>query len=234
METVDRPFRITPRLIFGLGILVVGLLWTLDNLGVVESEAITRWWPIILVAVGVVRLMDRSAGRFGAFTFIVVGVLLLLDVANLINFNPGDLIPLGIAVLGGKLVIDALGRRSAKRDVAATTDPSAIISAFAFMAGVKRQSSALAFRGGDASAIMGGIELDLRNAKIADGEEAVIDAFAWWGGVEIAVPENWRVVGKVMPLMGGFEDKTRGTSNGTGPILIVRGVALMGAVEVKN
>jgi hypothetical protein len=176
--------------------------------------------------------MDRSAGRFGSFAFIAVGVLLLLDVANLINFNPGDLVPLAIAVLGGKLVLDALGRRS-KRDTT-TTDPSAIVSAFAFMAGVKRQSSALAFRGGDASAIMGGIELDLRNAKIADGEEAVIDAFAWWGGVEIAVPENWRVVGKVMPLMGGFEDKTRGNSNGTGPVLIVRGIAVMGAVEVKN
>ncbi|MCU1230802.1 MAG: hypothetical protein JWO97_3686 [Acidobacteria bacterium] len=231
METVDRPFRITPRLIFGLGILVVGLLWTLDNLGIVDSEAITRWWPVILVLVGVVRLMDRG-GRFGSFAFIVVGVLLLLDTANIINFNPGDLIPLGIAVLGGKLVIDALDRR-AKRDTT-TVDPSATISAFAFMGGVKRQSSSITFRGGDASAIMGGIELDLRNAKIADGEEAVIDAFAWWGGVEIAVPENWRVVGKVMPLMGGFEDKTRGNSNGTGPILIVRGVALMGAVEVKN
>jgi hypothetical protein len=233
METADRPFRITPRLIFGLGILIVGLLWTLDNLGVIESEAITRWWPVILVVVGIVRLMDRGASRFASFAFIVVGGLLLLDVADLISFNPGDLIPLGVAVLGGKLVLDALDRRSSKRDTP-TDDPSAIVSAFAFMAGVKRQSSALAFRGGDTSAIMGGIELDLRNAKIADGEEAVIDAFAWWGGVEIAVPENWRVVGKVVPLMGGFEDKTRGTSNGTGPVLIVRGVALMGAIEVKN
>ena len=233
METADRPFRITPRLVFGLGILIVGLLWTLDNLGVVDSQAITRWWPAILVVVGIVRLMDRSAGRFGSFAFIVVGVLLLLDVADLISFNPGDLIPLGVAVLGGKLVLDALDRRSARSDIP-VADPSAIISSFAFMAGVKRQSSSLAFRGGDANAIMGGIELDLRNAKIADGEEAVIDAFAMWGGVEIAVPDNWRVVGKVMPLMGGFEDKTRGTGNGTGPVLIVRGVALMGAVEVKN
>jgi predicted membrane protein len=232
MESDVRPFRITSRLIFGLGILIVGLLWTLDNLGVVDSDAITRWWPIILVLVGIVRLMDRSNGRFGSFALIVVGVLLLLDIADLIQFSLRDLLPLGVAVLGGKLVLDALDRRS-HRGTASTTDPSAVISAFAFMAGVKRQSSALAFRGGDASAIMGGVELDLRNAKIADGEEAVIDTFAFWGGVEIAVPENWRVVGKVMPLMGGFEDKTR-SNNGSGPVLIVRGVALMGSVEVKN
>jgi hypothetical protein len=232
METDDRSFRITPRLVFGLGILVVGLLWTLDNLNVMESESILRWWPIILVVVGALRLTERRTSKFGSFAFIGIGILMLLDEANIISFNFGDLIPLGVAILGGKLVLDALDRRSSRSDLP-TSDPSAHVSAFAFMAGVKRQSSAIAFRGGDANAIMGGVELDLRNAKIADGEEAVIDTFAWWGGIEIRVPQNWRVVGKVMPLMGGFEDKTS-PSEGGGPLLVVRGVAVMGAVEVKN
>jgi hypothetical protein len=80
---------------------------------------------------------------------------------------------------------------------------------------------------------MGGVELDLRNAQIKEGEEAVLDTFALWGGVEITVPENWRVVGQVMPLMGGFENKTR-ASGASGPVLIVKGTAVMGGVEVKN
>jgi predicted membrane protein len=190
--TSSNAVRITPRLIIGLGILALGLLWTLDNMNVIESEAITRWWPLILVAVGAARLLDPYAGKTASVVLIGVGTLLLLDIAHLIDFDLGDLVPLAIAVLGGKLVWDSLGRRGARRSLA---DSSSLVHVFAFMSGVHRQASSPTFRGGDASAIMGGVELDLRGASVADGENVIIDAFAWWGGVEIKVPGNWRVDG---------------------------------------
>jgi len=81
---------------------------------------------------------------------------------------------------------------------------------------------------------MGGVTLDLTQARIA-GEEAVIDVFAWWGGIEIRVPPEWTVVSKVVPVMAGYEDKTRPTTRSpTAPPsrLLIRGV--MGGVEVKS
>jgi predicted membrane protein len=224
--------RITPRLIFGIGILALGLLWTLDNLNVLDAGHITRWWPVLLVAAGAVRLMDRGRSKVGSVFLIVIGSFLLLDNLRLIHFDLDDLFPLIIAAIGAKLVWDAIGRR-APRAEGFENDSSADVSAFAFMAGVRRQSNSQAFHGGDANAIMGGVVLDLRNAQIPIGGEAVIDTFAWWGGVEIIVPPNWRVVGKVLPLMGGFEDKTVAAAT-PGGTLIVRGLAIMGAVEVKN
>lgn len=222
--------RITPRLIVGFGILTLGILWTLDNLDVLNSERITQWWPLILIAVGVVRLFDRVSSPSVSVVLIIVGTMLLLDSIDLIDWDLGDFIPLGIALLGAKLIWDAVSRRQA---TAAGSDPNANIHAFAIMAGVSRQSTSPAFRGGDANAIMGGVELDLRNAQIAPGEVAVIDVFAMWGGVEITVPDNWTVVGEVLPLMGGFEDKTISKS-ASNPTLLLRGAAVMGAVEVKN
>ncbi len=222
--------RITPRLIIGLGILALGLLWTLDNLDVLESERLTDWWPLIVIGAGLARLFDPRAGKIGTAVIIFIGALLLGDTLDLFNVDPGDFIPLAIAALGAKLVWDALGRRERPRGI---NDQGSDMSTVAIMAAVKRQSTSSAFRGADASAIMGGVEIDLRNAKIADGEQAVIDAFALWGGVEIKVPENWRVDGRVFPLLGGFEDKTTNRSD-TGPVLVVRGAAVMGGVEVKN
>ncbi|HVR40898.1 MAG TPA: DUF5668 domain-containing protein [Thermoanaerobaculia bacterium] len=219
--------RLTPKLIAGLAILTLGLLWTLDN--VLHVQRFALWWPVVLIVAGLARFFDPAASKFGSAILMIAGTLLLLNNLDRFDLDFSDLFPLFIAVVGGKLVWDAITRRSARL---ATSDPDSTFSAFAMMAGVKRQSVSQEFRGGDASAIMGGVEIDLRSANVRDGEVAEIDTFAMWGGIEIRVPENWRVVGKVLPLMGGFDDKTRPT--GTGPTLVVKGVAVMGAVEVKN
>jgi hypothetical protein len=225
-------FRITPRLIIGFGILTLGLLWTLDNLDIMESEPITRWWPVVLILIGVVQLLNRRSSKgAGPLVLIVIGSVLLLGRVG-VDLDLGDLIPLGLAALGAKLIWDALGRRARVSD--ATGEPDAELHAFAMLGGVRRQSIAREFRGGDANAIMGGVELDLRNAHMTDGAEATVDAFALWGGVEIFVPPHWRVIGHVLPFMGAFVDKTTPTVGTTGPVLHVRGTAVMGGIEVKN
>ncbi|HET8799482.1 MAG TPA: DUF5668 domain-containing protein [Thermoanaerobaculia bacterium] len=232
MNPTSNALRITPRLIVGLGILTLGVLWTLDNLDIIESSAITDWWPLIVILAGVVRFLDPRANRLASVLIAAVGVLLLLDTLDYADIDFGDLIPIGIALLGAKLVWDALARRQARRDIEGG-DPSSVINAFAMLSGVKRQVTATDFRGGDATAVMGGVEIDLSHAQIPAGKEAVIDAFALWGAVEITVPLNWRVVGDVMPIMGGFEDATVSTA-ADGPVLIIRGAAIMGAIEVKT
>jgi predicted membrane protein len=223
-------FRITPRLIVGLGILTLGTLWTLDNLNILESEEITAWWPLILITIGIVQLVNRHANRVGPALLIFVGAMLLASSLGYIDFDLGDLIPFGIALFGGKLVWDALARRSARPALA---HDASTVHAFAVMAGVKRHLSRRDFRGGDLSAIMGGVELDLRNAQILPGEEVVIDTLAIMGGIEIFVPREWRIASDVLPLMGGFEDNTSPTSE-TGATLTIRGTVIMGAIEIKN
>lgn len=231
MNSSENTFRITPRLIIGIGILAIGLLWTLDNLDIMESEPITRWWPVLLIIIGGVQLLDRRSNKGGPIVLIVIGTVLVLRRLDWVDLDFRDLLPIAITIVGAKLIWDALARRSRKPSIG---DPDAEIHAFAMMAGVKRQSTATDFRGGDANAIMGGVELDLRNAHIKDGDEVIIDAFAMWGGVEIFVPPHWRVVGNVLPIMGAFIDKTTPATGNTGPVLQVRGTVLMGGIEVKN
>ena len=77
----------------------------------------------------------------------------------------------------------------------------------AILSGVNRGNNSPAFRGGDLTAVMGGCEIDLRQAAI--NGDATIDVFAMWGGIEIRVPGNWTVAFHVTPDLGGVEDKTR-------------------------
>ena len=227
MNTADT-LRITPKLVVGFGIVTLGLLWTLDNLNVLEAEPIVRFWPVLLIVIGALQLMSARSLRAGPIVLMVIGSVMLLDVLNWVDVDVRDLIPLAIALFGVKLIHEAIGR---KRRTPA--DGNDTIHAFAMMSGVKHQSAARDFQGGDANAIMGGVELDLRDAHIANGAGAIVDAFAFWGGVEIIVPRNWKVVSQVMPVMGAYEDNTK--PNGEpGPTLTIRGTAIMGAIEVKS
>ena len=58
------------------------------------------------------------------------------------------------------------------------------------MGGVIRRSNSQTFEGADLTAVMGGCEIDLRQASMAPGGEAVIDVFAFWGGIDVKVPET--------------------------------------------
>jgi hypothetical protein len=105
------------------------------------------------------------------------------------------------------------------------------VTLFALMSGVTRKFKGV-FQGGQLTAIMGGLELDLRQAELQG--TAIIDTLAFWGGVEIFVPEGWTVINQGFAFMGGFDDQTHSPAPGTHPRLIIRGLALMGGVEIKT
>ncbi len=101
----------------------------------------------------------------------------------------------------------------------------------AFLSGVDRRNSSGTFRGGKASAILGGIDLDFRDATM-EGDEATIEVSAIMGGVDIRVPRSWTVVNRVTPIMGGVDDNTRPFD--AKKKLIVEGTVLMGGLDIKN
>ncbi len=260
--------RISPRLVIGFSVMAVGLLMTLDNLGLLHAGHFWRYWPLVLVAVGLARMVQsrRECGRPAGMGMMLVGVLLLL--ANFRILDHRLLIPLFLLVLGAGIAwralapprvkrgeaTDSLGDKirssieqsvhstiqdsvrssiqdSVRSSIQANVEPSTL-SAFVIMGGVRRGTNAQDFRGGDAFALMGGCEIDLREASIKDGA-AVFDSFVFMGGVEIRVPDDWAVENRGLAFLGSFEDKTRRPIEAK-KRLVLTGLAIMGGVEVKN
>ena len=93
------------------------------------------------------------------------------------------------------------------------------LSEFAMWSGLQRRVASPAFRRAELTAIMGGIELDLRQAGTENGE-AVIDVFVMWGGIEITVPPDWAVSNQVTPILGGSEDKSTGTQQSRNRLIV--------------
>jgi predicted membrane protein len=218
------------RLIFGFTVLAVGVLFTLDRLGLADAARYVRFWPLALVAAGLLLLAqsgDAPRKLFG-LALALLGGGLLADRLRLLDFDWGVIFPLFLLFVGAVMVWQALSGPRAPAQPSADT-----VSGFAVLGGLKRRSTSTAFRGGDLSAVMGGCEVDLRQATLAP-EGAVIDAFALWGAVEIKVPEDWQVEVRGTPVLGGFEDHTHAAAAAGAGRLVVKGMAIMGGVEIRN
>lgn len=82
-------------------------------------------------------------------------------------------------------------------------------------------------------AIMGSVELDLREARIGDGD-TVIEISAWFASVEITIPPGVQVECDGTAMAGEFTfkpDSTVPVMPGA-PRLIIRGGAWFGSVEI--
>jgi predicted membrane protein len=146
-----------------------------------------------------------------------------------LHFRIWDLWRLALILIGCSMLWQVFYRRRSY-----LADGHSTINGIAIMSGFHRSSNSQGFRGGELTTILGGCEVDLRQASIRENEEAVIDIFAIWGGIEIRVPEDWSVTLKAFPFMGGIEDKTHSPKDDVKKRLLVKGIVIMGGAEINN
>ncbi len=224
-----------PQLILGLVAICAGILFILDNLRILNLnlfwnlEDIWRFWPALLILAGLVQIL-RTCCTGGLVTGVILtaaGGVLFPHISHW-HYQVADFWPLILVAVGVNVVWRSFWGGSRGASV-----PSDRVNGFALMSGVVRTCNSQDFRGGELTAIMGGCEVDLRQASMFEGK-ATLQVLAIWGGIEIKVPEDWSVRSSVAPLLGGFEDRTRPPSEVSGKTLFVRGAAIMGSVEVRN
>lgn len=105
-------------------------------------------------------------------------------------------------------------------------------SLIALMGGVVRKGRWLVPRRLRALAIMGGVEIDLRDADFSRGETEIW-VLSVMGGVGIIVPPGVRLEVDGLAVMGAFTDQEGlpAVAHDDAPLVRVRGFALMGGVS---
>lgn len=217
------------RTTLGLVLIIVGLVLTLDSAGVLRTDGFGRRWPLLLVGVGLVKVRQpREDGqRAAGVAFLMLGGLFLFT--SVLSVRSAW--PLLMVVFGAFLIWQ--GVDSTPSEAVKVTD-SPYLSEMVLIGFVKRGHRPLDFRGGNVTAVIGGVELDLRKANLTG--TAYLDVVAFWGGIEIKVPPSWTVDARVVALMGAFENKVDSpvTPAPGAPRLVLRGHAIMGAVVIGS
>lgn len=219
---------LNPQTLVGVLVVAAGILMLGDNLGLLQTRHVLTYWPLGVLAVGVLmftRAVDAPGRTWAAFVTFIGGWWALSVVMGW-PVRLSTVFPIGLVMIGVVIIQRALGLQRAGPG---STDQ--VISDLAFWAGVERKVASSMFRRADLTAIMGGIQIDFRQAAI--NGEGVIDLFVLMGGVEIKVPPDWVVSNQAIAVMGGAVDKSTGAADSRHR-LVLRGFVLMGGVEVKT
>jgi predicted membrane protein len=232
------------RLVFGLIVLALGVIFVLNNLGLAHLHHYLRYWPVLLMAYGLARLLQprRGGGRVWGLLVGVFGALLLLRNLHQVDFSVWALWPLFLVLIGLNIIWHALAGRPRQRRLRdgpfppgrcspQETDESVLDESVVFGASEKTNISQ-DFRGGRISVMMGAYEIDLRRASIVAGP-VELEVSASFSGVEIRVPEDWYVILKGSPVLGGVNNQTHKKEPGA-KTLVVTARVFVGGVEVRN
>lgn len=225
------------RIVFGLGVIGIGTLALLDNLGGFGMPLLRTFWPMVLVLFGLSRIFwHRHAGGwlFGS-ALVIAGLAMTAHHLDLVHIRLRDWWPVFIILAGVSILLRGVFpgyRQQACGDTPSTLEHGDRIAIDASFSAINQQNDSRSFKGGRIDVTFGGVELDLRQA-VMDGPEAVLEISARFSGIKLLVPRDWQIIVNVSPTLGGVDDKTVPPMNPT-QRLVLRGDAVFGGVEIKN
>jgi hypothetical protein len=213
--------RISPRLVIGFSVMAVGILLTLDNLGVLHAGQFWRFWPLVLVGVGLARMVQsrRECGRPAGIGFMLAGVLLLL--ANFGLLSHRLLFPLFLLVVGASIAWRALA--SPRVEPTATADP---------LGDKIRSSIEQSVHSSIQESVRSSIEDSVRTSIPGNGPPSRLSAFVVMGGVKKRNDAQDFQGGDAFAFMGGCEIDLREASMKEGAV-VFDSFVLMGGVEIR-
>uniref|UniRef100_UPI004047F7CC LiaI-LiaF-like domain-containing protein n=4 Tax=Roseivirga sp. TaxID=1964215 RepID=UPI004047F7CC len=228
---------INKNAIIGLVFIAIGAIFLLDNLEIISWRVrhyLFQWENIFLI-VGLVLITNRENFRKGLI-FLAIGIFLNLDNWFHVDVNLFDLWPVALVLIGIALIARNKTSEEKTRDSQneGLFDADKIDDTAIFGGGDKVVNSQ-SFKGGMLTAIFGGSNIDLTQAKLADGRQ-VIDVFFLFGGSKIRVPQDWQVEMNVTGIFGGMSDKRKFVDPelNASKRLYIKGTAIFGGADVSN
>lgn len=218
----------TARVVAGIGFITLGVFALLGSFGVIDASALwSMYWPLGLVLAGALVWLSNRSSWLWAVILAGAGVVAFINIHTAATFNiwglfwPAVLVAVGLSILG----------RGARSHVAGDQTTADHSDQFAMLSGSEHRVTSKDYKGGKVTAVMGGVELDLRDAVIK--KQAVLDVFVLVGGIEVKIPAGVRVKSNVGAILGGVETKSDSKAGKDAPLLILTGSTALGGVEVK-
>ena len=224
---------VSNQVIFGIILLIIGALFFIDTTNIYDTSGLLIYIPSLFILLGIWALYKNGLRNpAGPVILILIFGVIQLELLDLLpGLSFANLWPLILIIIGIGILLNKVGRPSREKVDKGEIDLIAILG------GADSNITSDNLKGGDITAIMGGVNLDLRDSEVGS-TPCEIDVFILFGGAEINVPEEWSVKMNVLPILGGASDERPRSKERKGgkesPDLIVSGFTAFGGVSVKD
>ncbi|MBO7078740.1 MAG: hypothetical protein J6W64_02910, partial [Bacilli bacterium] len=220
-------------------IIIIGIIWVTlaerripiqyANRTASAYGAKQSFLPIKINSAGVMPVIFASI-----LTTIPATVVQLIGKKGAINFVNKYIIyttPVGFLIyIGLTIIFKDTFKNKLKKDIE-KVDTNGIVNYTSTFSGQKFKIAKEDFKGAEINSIFGGVDLDLREAKIK--EDIVIKATCIFGGADIFLPDDVNVKVDSTSLFGGVEDKRRDTKDDCKYTVYIQSTCIFGGVEIK-
>jgi predicted membrane protein len=199
------------------------------------------WWTLFIIVPCFISMVKNGFGT-GSTVGFIIGVLLLVSYYVELDFDMWKLIvPAILIVIGLRIMlqnsfhknphfneqdihVNESGTQGQTYTGGARADYNAIFSG-------NRVRITDTFTGASLNAVFGGLELDLRDARIPGNVE--ISAQAIFGGIDIYVPAGVNVKVNNVPVFGGVSNKSGNYNDPAAPTIYLNSTCMFGGIDIK-
>ena len=223
--------KMSPKFLFGILVVLIGIVLLFEQAGIFPLFSKYIWvffaklWPLILIAFGAKLLILRNTSP--GFVLLLLGVAFLST--NLFSWDFFSVLwPVVIIAFG----ISLLFKSEKKQEGGKVISEKDFLSETVVFWGIDKKVKSKEFKGGEINVAFGGIELDLRDAKVAK-EGAKLHINCAFGGVEVFVPKECRIKTSGTGVLGGWNPQVKDREVDE-PVLEITGGVIFGGVDIKE
>ena len=221
------------RAFLSIVVVALGGVLLLKNLDIINISWDIFWgtvWAAGFVLSGLVNIFNyrnKTAWIWGLL-LVAIGILIGLNSYGIVDVSIWKVFWPVVLIAAGLAMMFNTSPKSVKRSKKLDKDGAGNEKIACFWG--EEDAVKGDYNGGSLVAIFGGVDLDLRQAKIKDG--SVIEIFTFCGGVNITLPDDVIVKNEVRGFLGGTDDKTL-SKDSAKKMLYLKGECILGGLEIK-
>lgn len=221
------------NILWGIILVIIGVIIGLNTIGITNIDIFfDGWWTLVIIVpcfIGLFTNKDKTGNIIG----LLVGVILLLGMQNIIDFNLiwKLLLPSIIVIIGLSLIFKNTFNSKINNEIKKLNNKNTKNNEYcATFSGQRIDFPNEEFKGATLNSVFGSITCDLREAKIK--EDVVINASSVFGGIDIIVPDDVNIKIKSNSIFGGVNNKKKNNEDKKYTIY-VNASCLFGGVDIK-
>ena len=198
------------NILWGIILVIIGVIIGLNTIGITDIDIFfDGWWTLVIIVpcfIGLFTNKDKTGNIIG----LLVGVILLLGMQNIIDFNLiwKLLLPSIIVIIGLSLIFKNTFNSKINNEIKKLNNKNTKDNEYcATFSGQRIDFPNEEFKGATLNSVFGSITCDLREAKIK--EDVVINASSVFGGIDIIVPDDVNIKIKSNSIFGGVNNKKK-------------------------